>query len=219
MSHKKIRKYLFFKIGEILIPPLLFVLCKTLKVIEINKSAVEKLLSENRNIVFGFWHGKMIIPWYILKRYNPSTIVSSSKDGQLLVNVLEKWNYDVRRGSSNKGGKEALDLLIEDAKAGKHIAITPDGPKGPPQKMKAGLTVISKKVGTPVILVGAHYCKSKKLASWDRFEIPYFFSKVILKYSDPIYIDENLTYDETNEKILEMNNLLNKLEIDLESLC
>ena len=46
--------------------------------------------------------------------------------------------------------------------------------------MKAGAVVIAKKTGTPFVLVGVGYKKKIKLKSWDKFEIPYFFSKVVV---------------------------------------
>jgi lysophospholipid acyltransferase (LPLAT)-like uncharacterized protein len=68
-------------------------------------------------------------------------------------------------------------------------------------------------------LAGIGIKKKFVLKSWDRFEVPKPFSKVVAVYSEPIFIDQNLSYEETNQKIIECEELLNKLHKDALSLC
>lgn len=140
--------------------------------------------------VFAFWHGGMFLPWYFFRAQNISALISRSSDGDLLAKVLKNWKYAVIRGSSSKGGKESFDALLEIAKNKKSIAITPDGPKGPSHKFKAGAVVIAQRANVPLVLVGSAYKKKVKFHSWDGFEIPYPFSKVALALSDPISIGQ-----------------------------
>src|SRR3974377_819178 len=81
--------------------------------------------------IFVFWHKNMLIGWWIFRNNNPIALVSQSSDGEILTNILKKWNYELTRGSSSKGGKEALNELIEKTNTGNPIIITPDGPRGP----------------------------------------------------------------------------------------
>ncbi len=141
-----------------------------------------------------------------------SALVSGSKDGELLFRVLNKWSYNVQRGSSTKGGKDALESLVQLAAENYSIAITPDGPGGPVRKMKPGAVVVAKKAQIPLVLVGIGIEKKRKLKSWDSFEVPRFFSRVNIIFSDPVNIDHDLTYDETSEMILENEKLLNRLQ-------
>ena len=208
-NKKRILRFL----GNGFAEPLLNILCKTLKINEINKSAVTEMVNNNQNVVFAFWHGTMLVPWYTLKEFSPSTIISKSKDGDLLTNLLVKWGYNVKRGSSSNQGKEILDKLVFEAKNKKCIAITPDGPRGPEKIMKAGAVIIAKKAQIPLVLVGTYYSRKVKLKSWDKFEIPYFFSKASVTYSDPIFISENLSYDETDKQIKELGIELEQLQL------
>lgn len=192
------------------------VLCKTVK---IDVYGVENLNKLKSNYVLAFWHGTMLIPWYVNRNKGLAAMVSSSSDGDLLARTLQKWNYKVARGSSHKGGKEALDTLLDYASNGNTVAITPDGPKGPPKKMKAGAVVISKKTGIPLILLGVYNNKKIKLKSWDNFEIPKPFSKAVIYYSKPFFYDEDLTYEETGIKIREAEEELNKLQSKAEDIC
>ncbi len=171
---------------------------------------------KNGNFVAAFWHGKMLIGWHLFRKNNPAAIVSTSKDGELLTRVLKHWKYDLVRGSSSKGGKEALQILTDKALEGKTIVITPDGPLGPAKKFKAGAVIAAQRAVKPLLLAGIGYGKSVKLKSWDGFEIPYPFSKVYVEFSEPILIERNLSYDETSEVIkktgAKLNELTNKAE-------
>ena len=109
--------------------------------------------------------------------------------------------------------------MVKQAQEGYSIAITPDGPTGPIYKMKPGAVITAKKAKIPLFLLGIANNKKRKLKSWDGFEIPKFFSSSVAVYSDPIYIDTNLGYDETSEKIEECEELLNKLQMKAEELC
>jgi len=219
MHLKKLKKSSLNFIGENFAGTFISILCKTLQVKEINKNVLQELNKQNKNYILAFWHGKMIVPWYLFRNTNYSTIISQSKDGKILTNVLLRWKYDVKRGSSSKGGKEILDILVEDAKNGKNILITPDGPRGPINKMKAGAAVIAKKSGIPIILIGVCHKNKITLKSWDKFEIPKLFSKIFIKYSAPYYVENELSFDETDKMINHLENELMKQENEVEKIC
>jgi lysophospholipid acyltransferase (LPLAT)-like uncharacterized protein len=188
------------------------VLLSTVKVRIENKESIEKLLVNNQNFVVAFWHGKMAVGWYIHRNMNCSALVSKSKDGDLLANILKRWNYKIVRGSSHIGGSEALEMLLELINQNYSLAITPDGPTGPANKMKAGAVISAKKSNVPLILAGISCNKKIVFQSWDKFELPLPFSKVTVKYSDAITIDKNLSYEETSGVITQCEILLNQLE-------
>ena len=56
-------------------------LCKSLKVIKINDEAIKKLNNENKNYILAFWHGTMLLPWYLHGKPNCAALISKSKDG------------------------------------------------------------------------------------------------------------------------------------------
>jgi lysophospholipid acyltransferase (LPLAT)-like uncharacterized protein len=194
----------------------LSVLCKSIRIEKVNVENLEKLKLEGSPYVLAFWHGTMLLPWYLHGNPNVVALTSKSKDGNLLAKLLKKWNYKVVRGSSSAGGEIALGIMVDYAKNNHSIAITPDGPKGPRHKFKAGAIITAKKSGLPIILVGIGYQRKKILKNWDKFEVPHFFSRAKVVYSDPIYVDGNLNYDETSEKIsfceMELNRLQNEAQ-------
>jgi lysophospholipid acyltransferase (LPLAT)-like uncharacterized protein len=219
MTLKEIKRNILRNAGNKFLFYAVDVLCKSLRVKIENGEAVQKLIDEKKNFVVAFWHGSMLLGWFLHRGKNSAALVSKSKDGDLLSNVLTKWNFEVARGSSHVGGGEALIILLKSAEDGYTIAITPDGPTGPIYKMKPGAVITAKKAKIPLFLLGIGHNKKRVLKSWDKFEIPKFFSKSVAVYSDPIFIDDNLSYDETNEKIKDCEMLLNKLQMKAEELC
>ena len=187
-------------------------LCKSLKVTVQNSGTIEKLKSEKQNFVLAFWHGTMLLPWYLHGNPSFAALTSKSKDGDLLTRILKKWSYEVVRGSSSVGGDVALGIMIDYAKNKYSIAITPDGPRGPRHKFKAGAVITAKKVNVPIVLSGVGYKKRKVLKNWDKFEVPFFFSSAKIIYSDPIYVSKELDYDETSDVIEKCESELNLLQ-------
>ena len=212
MNIRKARQDLLRFLGHFFLYYIINALCKSLKIIRQNDEVIKNLKSKNQNYVLAFWHGTMLLPWYLHGSPDFVGLTSQSKDGDLLAKILKNWNYKVIRGSSSTGGDEALDTMIENAQNKYSIAITTDGPRGPRHKFKAGAVITAKKGNIPVVLAGVGFKRKKVLRNWDKFEIPYFFSEAKIIYSEPIYVNPNLTYEETSSVILKCEEELNKLQ-------
>jgi lysophospholipid acyltransferase (LPLAT)-like uncharacterized protein len=177
-------------ISRSLLPLIINIYIKTLS-IKFNNS-----LDNYENKIFVFWHCKMFIGWWIFRNRNFSAFVSESNDGEILANILRKWNYNLIRGSSSKGGKEALDRIVNDTESDKSVVITPDGPRGPAYELKNGALIISISKNYEIIPVKIHYNKKflfKK--SWDKFEIPLPFTKCYIRFGNTFNYHKYL-YDE-----------------------
>ncbi len=149
--------------------------------------------------IYLFWHSKMLIGWKLFKGKRCNTIVSTSKDGDILSNILDKWDYNIARGSSSKDGKVALDLLVTNLKMNKLAALTPDGPRGPALEMKSGALSLALKTGLPLIPVRIKYNKKKIfIKSWDKFELPFAFTKCEVTVGNKHYYKEILEAEELN---------------------
>ncbi len=158
--------------GLKILPVLLNVYIRTLRI------KVYNAPDQNTNFIFIFWHSKMLVGWSLFRKRKSAALVSQSKDGEILNNILERWKYKVVRGSSSKGGKDALHELIDLVKEGYSAVITPDGPRGPANEIKNGALIVSNETRLPIVPIKI-ICNSKKVLkkSWDSFEIPYPFTK------------------------------------------
>jgi lysophospholipid acyltransferase (LPLAT)-like uncharacterized protein len=209
---KKVKQNIMRFAGRYTLPFMISLLCKSLRIEYVNKEAINILEKEQRNYVFAFWHGTMLLPWYIQRNKNFAALISKSKDGDLLAKVLKYWKYEVVRGSSSSGGDVALGILVDFGKNNKSVSITPDGPRGPVYKFKAGAVITAKKSGIPLILAGTAYSRKKFLKSWDRFEVPVFFSKARVVFSDVINVSKSLSYEYTSILIKKCEEEMTQLQ-------
>jgi lysophospholipid acyltransferase (LPLAT)-like uncharacterized protein len=217
MKLKKVKQDSLRFLGNYFLVMFATALCKSLKITYENKRVIEELEQKKSNYVLVFWHGSMLLLWYIHKNLDLVALISKSKDGNLLSNLLKHWNYTVVRGSSTEGGEVALGIMIDYAKNRKSIVITPDGPKGPRHKLKAGAVITAKKSGIPLIFVGVGFKKKRHLNSWDKFEVPQLRSEAKIVYSEPVYIDKNLNYEETSKMIRKSEEILNNIHNEANS--
>jgi len=115
------------------------------------------------------------------KKFPMSALISSSKDGAYLAAFFKLMNVGAVRGSSkHRGGLAILDL-IDTLADGSDVFITPDGPRGPSQKAKSGFIAVAKASGARILLMRISPQNYWTVNSWDKFILPFPFSKVILK--------------------------------------
>jgi lysophospholipid acyltransferase (LPLAT)-like uncharacterized protein len=147
------------------------------------------LIESGQPFVIVFWHGSMTYPWWRMRYRNAAALVSQSKDGQLLADLLGSWGYHVLRGSSSRGSKEAMAAMRQAVGDGHVLCVTPDGPRGPYHEMKMGAIRVAQTMKVPLLMVSVGYRRYYRLRSWDRFEIPRPFTRARVLFSDPIIID------------------------------
>jgi len=179
------------KLGLITLPPFLDLLTRTLKIEIVNEKSLQ-----SGNFVLMFWHGKMLAGWWLGRNKNFYAVVSQSKDGEILSRLLKRWNYRLIRGSSSKDSKEVMREMVDALKNNFSLAITPDGPRGPREEMKIGGLIAAVRAQKPVVLCGIVYEKKKIFNSWDKFELPKFFSKVKIRLSEPMLFPMGLANEE-----------------------
>jgi lysophospholipid acyltransferase (LPLAT)-like uncharacterized protein len=178
------------------IPPLRMLIgwyLATLRVDERNTGGLRELIDSKRPFVFAFWHGSMAFGWWRMRRARPASLVSQSKDGQILSALLRGWDYHLVRGSSSKGSAEAMEAMRQAVRDGHVLCITPDGPRGPRLQLKMGAVRVAQTTGVPLLLCAVGFRSKRALQSWDAFEIPYPFTRVLVEYSDPLTIDPDAT--------------------------
>ena len=170
-------------------------LCSTLRIKRSDAAFFDDYVAGKRPGVIAFWHGSMLLGWYLHRALNGrrvAALVSRSDDGEILASILGHWRYELIRGSSHVGGKEAMQLMVDALNGGASLCVTPDGPVGPRHQMKMGAVRSAQRTRVPLFLVGIAAERKKELRSWDRFEIPMPFSKVSVRYSEPVLVPEEL---------------------------
>src|SRR5690606_3081217 len=106
------------------------------------------------------------------------TLTSYSYDGELAARAIEPFGIHAVRGSSSRGGREALEQLEAALRIGVTIGITLDGPRGPRRVSKPGVAILSGRTGVPVIPLSLGSPSGWRMRSWDRMLIPKPFSRI-----------------------------------------
>jgi len=138
------------------------------------------------------WHQQFfsaIFPFKNYKTFNPSIIISQSRDGEIVAKIALRNGWNPVRGSSSKGGMEALKKIIANLKEKKLAAHIVDGPKGPSGIVKPGVIRLAHAANAVIVPFSVSAEKAWYFNSWDKFFLPKPFSKVFLRFGKMIKFD------------------------------
>jgi len=140
-------------------------------------------LKTNRPVLLAFFHQDVNTMLYISWKYKTMTMVSDSKDGQLVAQVVEALGSVTARGSSRNNPIKALKGFLRIMKKGGYWgSIAVDGPKGPAQKAKSGVVESARMLGCPIFSITLAYSGYWTLTkSWDQTRIAKPFSKAVFR--------------------------------------
>ena len=141
-------------------------------------------------------------------------VISASRDGQYISDLVSHFGIGCLRGSSSRGGANAQREAIRAIQNGKHIAITPDGPRGPRYTMKRGPVQLASITGKPIVLVAINASKYWQFKSWDGFQIPKPGAVLTLVMRGPFYIPADLDDAGLEKYTREMESTLREITVD-----
>ena len=165
--------------------------------------------------IYAMWHAHQFCIHGIRHRSKLHVLVSRSRDGEIIADVVERWGFKTVRGSKGKkGAVEATMQMISILKNGENCAMMVDGPKGPARVVKDGVIKIAKMAGVPIVPV---YWYSKnptfaKFPSWDEMRCPIFSTNLINLYGEPIYVPQDGDEQAEENARIQLQNSLENLE-------
>lgn len=171
-----------------------------------------RTMTKDGRVIMAIWHCHCISSLATHKDLPISIMVSSSFDGEMITRLVLSLGLQTIRGSSSRGGKEALSQSHVALREGRILGITVDGPRGPRFKAKFGAVSISRNMQTPIVPVLAYPDRYWTFASWDRFKLPKPFARIAVLYGEPILVPE----DTTDEELAVYNEQLEKSLMALE---
>lgn len=191
-----IKSWLLRAVAPRLAASIIRLLANTLKVrVEDPHGFLQEL--PRKPFLIAFWHNRILLMTWFCQHYLSQrrvvTMISRSRDGQLITDTIAQFGLQAVRGSTSKKGMEAfrasLRLLQEQ---GCDIAFTPDGPRGPRYQVQPGILHLSVLTGCPIIPVSYHLERKWELRSWDRFQIPHPFTTCTLQIGEPFTVEEGM---------------------------
>ena len=171
---------------------------------------------KTKGFIYAFWHGRQLPIIYTHRNQNIVVMVSRSKDGDIMAEILSRFGFSTVRGSTERyhhdgklrGGTEALLSAIKLLSAGKRIIITPDGPIGPERKLQPGVVYAALKTKTPIVPVGVFVRRKIIIKNWDTYFVPLPFNHIRIFHGKPYYVDNSKP---EQQLIKEAEDILNNI--------
>jgi lysophospholipid acyltransferase (LPLAT)-like uncharacterized protein len=186
----------------------------TCRVKIIGQDLHDRYITGEGGLVGGTWHrGAIFLVWFY-RKVHPMIMFSRSKDGDLLAGFAEKLGIIPIRGSSSKGGQEALESMKEflQIPGVTKTATVLDGPRGPRCVAKKGMIVLAKDAGVPFLpLIMSAYPAITLKKTWDKTLIPLPFSRVTVMYRPPWQIPKNIDEENLEQLRKEVESTLNDM--------
>ncbi len=160
--------------------------------------------SEPPQFIIALWHNRLALAPILYQRYarvfdsqrRNAGLVSASRDGGLLAEVLEHFGIETARGSSSRRGAQAMIELTTCAERGRDLTITPDGPRGPRYEAQDGVIAAAQLTGLPIVPVSYHLNWKIRVNSWDGFQIPLPFAHCDVVVAKSILVPREISDDE-----------------------
>ena len=183
-----------------------------------------KVLASGKPIMLCVWHGRFSFPafWLAKNHIHAYAIASRHGDAVIISRIFQRWGFDLIRGSSSRGSKDkgGRNVIREmnrifDSPGTNIIAVTNDGPKGPPRIAKPGSLAIALKKDVQIITISGTASSYKTFGSWDRFRIPKPFSTVYLNIAPLLEMPSEKLSSEKEVKYLSDYINKNQDEVDV----
>ena len=189
----------------------------------LNNKIINDSINVRSPLIIAFWHNRLVMIPAMAKRiknsypnYNFMTLASRHGDGRIVGRVMQKFSLISILGSTKDGRKSSRGIdfssmrqILDGLKRGYSLGITPDGPRGPNQKINGDIINIARIANAKIIAVSYSSSNFIIFNSWDRFKLPLPFGKL------SFYIDEvplEIPRNSSDEQIIEFEKTLtNKL--------
>jgi lysophospholipid acyltransferase (LPLAT)-like uncharacterized protein len=154
----------------------------------VHRERAQALYDARRPFIFALWHNRILPLLYVHRDEGMVLLISRHRDGGYLATFAERLGYRFVRGSSQRGGEVGLRGVVRALQGGSVVAVTPDGPRGPVERVKPGVVAAAQHAGVPIIPATARVSRSWTLGSWDRFAIPKPFARIEVVYGVPLEV-------------------------------
>ena len=167
-------------------------------------NTIDPGLTQYRTRIFPFWHRCVLPATFLFRDRNLAVMTSRSVDGEYIARVIQKFGFLAIRGSSSRGGSQALLEMRTLIHNNGTAVFTIDGPRGPRYVAKRGPVLLASMTGAPIIPFYVAVENAWVLNSWARFVIPKPFSRIHTHFSEMIYVPANLDDDGIEQYRLRM---------------
>jgi lysophospholipid acyltransferase (LPLAT)-like uncharacterized protein len=153
--------------------------------------------------LYVFLHGHILLAAFLHRDRDGVTMISEHRDGEVIAQVVRRLGYVTARGSTTRGGAKAFLQMVK-GPDDRPWGLSPDGPRGPRGKVHPGIIQLAAESGRPIWPLGYAVSWGKQLSSWDRFMIPYPFSRIVQHVGDPLTVPRDIDREKRGELAAEL---------------
>ena len=146
------------------------------------------LVEGGERFVFLAWHEALLPLLWQHRGQNVAIMVSEAREGRYLGDYASGLGYHLLPGSSSRGGTRALLGAVRALRAGRPVAVTPDGPRGPRREVKPGVVRAAQRERAWILPLHASAERAWRLRSWDRLMIPKPGTRLQVAYGPPFRV-------------------------------
>ncbi len=183
----------------------------TMRIEELNGELVKGLWAKRGNVIGTFWHGRLLMMPLVYKGRGVKVLISRHRDGELVGRTIKFFGLETVRGSTTRGGTSGTRGLVRSLGEGYDVALAPDGPRGPRYQVQSGVIQLAKISRCPILPLTFSASRRKVLHTWDRFLIPFPFSRGVFIWGEPIWVDPEGNESELQEKTLLLERSLKEI--------
>lgn len=190
----------------------------------LNYERFSRYSNAGQPVIFAFWHKNLVTPPYFYFRFMNSrsklvALVSRSKDGEIIAQILHRFKGVTVRGSSSKGGAASLKALAQKVKEGFDAAMIPDGPRGPSEVVQPGTVKLAQLSGAPILPCGLGMKRKRRLGSWDRMKVPFWFNTLTVSFGEPLTVPSRVDESELGRFQAVLKERIEAASREAENIC
>lgn len=167
-------------------------------------------------VIAVFWHEYLLALFYLRGRSNTAILTSQHRDADWLSEAARHMGFDTIRGSTYRGGTRAMLQFIRQH-GSRNLGIACDGPRGPRRRLAQGPIYLSSKLQIPLVIHAVGYDRPWRMPTWDRFAVPYPYSRVRLIVGPRIQIPADVDRAGVIGYQHAVERMMRQLTVDAES--
>ncbi len=187
-----------------IVPPLAYCIIRLLswsmRIEVINGHLPDEHRRRRQHVIIAFWHGRLLMMAAGYRGEKGVALISLHHDGELISRTVKYFGLKSIRGSTTRGGFSAMRELLRAYQERYDIGITPDGPRGPRYRVQDGIIELARRTGMPIIPLTFNASRKMVFQSWDRFLLPYPFSRGVFIWGEPLLVPRQMDSHEFERK-------------------
>ena len=178
-------------------------------------------------LIVASWHGQnMILPPFWHQKHPLEILVSRHRDAEFGAAAYRGLGLGVIRGSGSapgrpkaeKGGAQAIRVMMRALQRGSSVALVADVPTGPSRRAGRGIIMLAQLSGKPILPVAVTTKFQIVANNWSRFAISLPFSKGSIAVGEPIYVPRDADETTLESKRQQLEDSLNAVTVTADTL-